>query len=86
MDIIVYTTPTCPYCHLLKDFLDGKKIKYKEVDLSIDQKAAEEVIQKSGLMGAPITEINGKFIAGFDQEKIEKELLLNKTDIRTNDI
>lgn len=73
-EIKVYSTPTCPWCHKLKDFLKEKNIEFIDIDVSADQKAAEEMIQKSGQMGVPQIEINGKIIVGFDQQAIEAEL------------
>jgi glutaredoxin 3 len=72
--ITVYSTPTCPYCHMLKDFLHEKGVKFKDVNVATDQKAAREMIAKSGQMGVPQTEINGKVIVGFDRDAIEEEL------------
>jgi glutaredoxin-like YruB-family protein len=72
--ITVYSTPTCPYCHMLKDWLHEKGVKFKDVNVATDQKAAREMIEKSGQMGVPQTQINGKMIVGFDKEGIEKEL------------
>ncbi len=78
--IIVYSTPACPWCYALKDFLKEKKIKFEEIDVSKDQKKAEEMIRKSGQMAVPQIEINGKIIVGFDKESIEKELENLKSD------
>jgi len=72
--IIVYSTPTCPWCHTLKDFLKEKNIEFEEIDISKDQEKSKEMIDKSGQMGVPQIEINGKMIVGFDKEAIEKEL------------
>ncbi|MDD3420748.1 MAG: glutaredoxin domain-containing protein [Methanocellales archaeon] len=72
--IKVYSTPTCPYCRLAKNFLKEKGVDFEDVDVSVDRKAAEEMIQKSGQMGVPQIEINGKIIVGFDKGAIEKEL------------
>ena len=72
--IKVYTTPTCPYCHMLKHFLEEKGVEYEDVNVAEDQNAAREMIGKSGQMGVPQMEINGKMIVGFDREAIEKEL------------
>ncbi|MFH0956963.1 MAG: glutaredoxin domain-containing protein [Candidatus Aenigmatarchaeota archaeon] len=72
--ITVYSTPTCPYCHMLKDFLREKGVKFRDVNVAADQKAAKEMIEKSGQMGVPQTQINGRVIVGFDREAIEKEL------------
>ncbi len=76
--IKVYSTPTCPHCHMLKDFLKEKGIEFEDIDVSSNQKAAQEMVAKSGQMGVPQIEINGKLIVGFDREKIEKELEKNK--------
>lgn len=73
-EIKVYSTPTCPYCHMLKDFLKEKKIEFKDIDVSQDHDAARHMMEKSGQMGVPQIEINGKIIVGFDKEAIEKEL------------
>jgi len=72
--IIVYSTPTCPWCYTLKDFLKEKNIKFEDIDVSKNQKKLEEMIRKSGQMGVPQIEINGKIIVGFDKAAIEKEL------------
>ncbi len=74
MTITVYSTPTCPYCHMLKGFLKEKKISFVDVDVSKDHAAAMRMVEKSGQMGVPQTEINGKMIIGFDPESIEEEL------------
>ena len=72
--IKVYSTKTCPWCHKLKDYLNEKKIKFEDIDVGEDKKAAEEMVKKSGQMGVPVTDINGKIIVGFDKEEIEKAL------------
>jgi glutaredoxin-like YruB-family protein len=74
MKIKVYSTPACPYCYVLKDFLREHKIEFEDVDVSTDQQAAEEMIRKSGQMGVPVTEIDGEIVVGFDKEKLEKLL------------
>ncbi len=72
--IKVYSTPTCPYCRLAKNFLKEKGVDFEEVDVSVDRKAAEEMMQKSGQIGVPQIEINEKIIVGFDKGAIEREL------------
>jgi glutaredoxin 3 len=74
MKIKVYTTPSCPYCYALKDFLRERKIEFEEIDVSASQEIAEEMIKKSGQMGVPVTEIDGEIVVGFDKEKLEKLL------------
>jgi glutaredoxin 3 len=70
----VYSTSTCPYCKMAKEFLKSKGVKFEDIDVSKDQNAAKEMIAKSGFNGVPQIEINDKMIIGFDKEAIEKEL------------
>ena len=74
MKVKVYSTPACSICNGLKGWLKQNKIEFEDVDVSKDDKAAEEMVEKSGQMSAPVTEIDGKFVAGFDIKKL-KELL-----------
>lgn len=70
--IKIYTTPTCPWCKRTKEFLEKKGIKYKEINVSSDRKAAEEMVKISGQYGVPVLDINGKVVVGFDPDKIEE--------------
>lgn len=72
--IIVYSTKTCHYCIKLKEYLTSKKIKFQAIDVGENQEKAEEMVRKSGQMGVPVTEIDGKIIVGFDQDEIDKAL------------
>jgi glutaredoxin 3 len=74
MQIKVYSTPTCPYCRMLKDFLEEREIKFENVDVSTNTAAAREMEEKSGQRGVPQIEIDGRIIVGFDKDEIEKEL------------
>jgi glutaredoxin-like YruB-family protein len=74
MTIKVYSTPTCPYCVTLKNFLKEKNFEFEDIDVSANPGAAQEMIQKSGQMGVPVIEIDGQIIIGFDREKIIKLL------------
>lgn len=76
----VYSTPNCPWCHALKDFLKEKNVEFEEIDISKDQAKVQEMVKKSGQIGVPQIEINGKMIVGFDKEAIEKELENLKSD------
>ena len=75
--IIIYTTTSCPYCRMAKDYFARKKIKYKEIDVASDKKAAQEMIKKSGQMGVPVIDINGKIIVGYDRHEIEQALRMD---------
>lgn len=73
----VYSAPSCPYCVSLKLFLKEHNIDFEEVDISKDEKAAQEIITKTNQMGVPVLEINGQFVIGFDKERISKLLDIN---------
>ncbi len=70
----IFTTLFCPYCYSLKEFLKENKIEFEEIDVLEDEKARQEMIEKSGQMGVPVVEINGEIVIGFDKEKISKLL------------
>ncbi len=72
--IKIYSTPSCPYCVTLKEFLKERNIEFEDINVAQDAKAREEMIQKSRQMGVPVVEIDGEIIVGFDKEKISKLL------------
>lgn len=73
-NVKVYTTPTCPYCIRVKQFLKDSNISFQDIDVASDQAAAQEMIKKSGQMGVPVVDIDGQIIVGFDKEEIKKAL------------
>lgn len=75
--VIVYTTPGCTWCKTIKKHLDHNGIKYREIDVSKDEKAAQEMVRKSGQQGVPQTDINGQIIVGFDKNRINTLLEIN---------
>lgn len=76
-NVVVYTTPTCSWCTTIKRHLRENGIQYREVNVAADQKAAEEMVRKSGQQGVPQTEINGQIIVGFDKTRINLLLGIN---------
>jgi glutaredoxin-like YruB-family protein len=74
--VTIYSTPTCPYCIRAKEFLKDNSIEFEDIDLSKNPDKADEVVQKSGQMGVPVVDIDGKIIVGFDKEAIQKALNL----------
>jgi glutaredoxin-like YruB-family protein len=72
--VIIYTTPSCPYCQMAKAFFKEHNISYEEKDVSIDQKAVEEMIYKSGQLGVPVIDIDGQIVIGFDKEALSELL------------
>lgn len=73
-NVTVYSTSTCPWCHKAKEFLNAKGIKFEDINVGTNQKAANEMVEKSGQMGVPVIDIDGKIIVGFDKEELEKAL------------
>lgn len=74
MSIKVYSTPTCPWCTVAKNYLKSKNIQFEDLDVSRNRDAAMEMIQKSGQRGVPVVDINGTIIIGFDQKSIDRLL------------
>jgi len=72
--IIVYSTPTCPYCTKAKIYLKENNFDFEDVDLSIQKGRVREMIDKSGQMGVPVIDIDGKVIVGFNKALINQEL------------
>ncbi|NLM11206.1 MAG: NrdH-redoxin [Clostridiaceae bacterium] len=72
MKVTVYSTPTCPYCVMAKDYLSEKNIPFEDVDVSADPARAREMIQKSGQRGVPVIDIDGNIIIGFDRSRIDE--------------
>lgn len=70
----IYTTSRCPYCIKAKEFLKSKNVKFSEINVENDKKAAKEVVELSGQSGVPVIEIGDTVIIGFDQEEIENAL------------
>jgi len=70
--VIVYSTPSCPYCSMAKDFLRSKNVPFDDIDVSRNQQAAMEMIRKSGQSGVPVIDFNGEIIIGFDRSRLER--------------
>ncbi|HFE64273.1 NrdH-redoxin [candidate division KSB1 bacterium 4484_188] len=72
--IILFTTPTCSFCRAAKRYFIEKRIKFREVDVSRDQRAAKDMMRRTGQMGVPVILINNRPIVGFDKPKINRML------------
>lgn len=72
--VVVYSTPTCVYCKMAKDYFKEHNVAYEEKDVTMDMDAQEEMIEKSGQMGVPVITIDNEMIIGFDQRKIAELL------------
>ncbi len=73
-NVIVYTTKSCPWCKKTKDWLDEKEVDYKEVDVTDDEEAQIEMVEKSGQMAVPVVDIDGQIIVGFNESAMEAAL------------
>jgi glutaredoxin 3 len=74
MSVVVYSTPSCGYCSMVKDFLRKKQIPFEEYDVSRDQRRADEMVRKSGQMGVPVVDVNGRILVGYRPAEIESAL------------
>ena len=72
--VIMYSTPTCHYCNLAKEFFDDYNISYEVYNVSTDLEKRKEMMEKSGQMGVPVILIDDEMVKGFDEEKL-RELL-----------
>jgi glutaredoxin 3 len=68
--VTVYTTPTCSWCHAVKQHLNAHSVSFEEVDVAADMVRAREMVQKSGQYGVPVVDIDGEIVVGFDRGRI----------------
>jgi glutaredoxin-like YruB-family protein len=73
--ITIYSTPTCHYCAVAKDYLKDKNIPFEVIDVKEDLKAREHMKQISGQMGVPVIDVKGKIMSGWDEEKFNSLLI-----------
>jgi glutaredoxin len=71
--IVLFTSPTCHWCKVAKDYFKKNSLKFKEIDITKDEKAAKDC-EKHGCRGVPVVLIGSRWICGFDQKAIEKAL------------
>lgn len=72
--VSIYTTPSCQYCKMAKELFKEYNIAYNEYNVAVDAEKRNEMIERSGQMGVPVIDIDGKLIVGFDQSKISELL------------
>ncbi|OGM97596.1 MAG: NrdH-redoxin [Candidatus Yanofskybacteria bacterium RIFCSPHIGHO2_01_FULL_39_8b] len=76
INIKIYSTPTCPWCKMAKAYFKEKGMEFQDFNVAENAEAQKEMIEKSGQMGVPVIDIDGKIIVGFDKEAINKTLNL----------
>ncbi|MEI6874559.1 MAG: Uxx-star family glutaredoxin-like (seleno)protein [Spirochaetota bacterium] len=74
MAVTIYTTPSCGYCRVAKDWLKKEGVTFTEYNVAQDQRKADEMLRLSGQMGVPVLDVHGRIIVGFNQGEIEKAL------------
>lgn len=75
--IEIYSTPSCPYCHMAKEYFESKGLAYEDFDVLKDIQKRQEMVQETGQMGVPVIKINGKIVIGFNKGKINQLLKID---------
>lgn len=73
-EVKIYTTPTCTYCKMVKDFFNDNDVKYEEYDVAADADKRNEMVEKSGQMGVPVIMVGDEVIVGFDEAGLRSAL------------
>lgn len=74
--VTIYTTPSCVYCKMAKEFFAKNNVSYAEHNVAVDEKARQEMLDKSHQMGVPVIDIDGEIIVGFNRQELERALEL----------
>ena len=72
--VIIYSTPSCVYCKMAKEFFKEHSVDYQEKDVWVDEKARDEMIAKSNQLGVPVIDIDGNIVIGFNKPKLSELL------------
>jgi glutaredoxin-like YruB-family protein len=72
--VTVYSTPSCPHCTSLKNYLKQLQVPFRDINVAADQQKAQELVQRTGQQGVPQAQINGQWVLGFDKAKIDQLL------------
>ena len=72
--VVIYSTPTCHFCHMAKDFLSERSIPFTDYNVAENMEKRQEMVQMTGQMGVPVIKIGNEIIIGFDQRKISQLL------------
>lgn len=72
--VTIYTTPTCVYCRMAKQFFGENNVEFEEKNVASDREALKEAVEKSGQMGVPVIDVDGEVIVGFDRARLSELL------------
>jgi len=75
-EVVIYSTPSCHFCHAAKDFFTENHVAFKDYDVASDLAKRGEMIEKSGQMGVPVINVGGEFIVGFDELRLREVLAI----------
>lgn len=73
-EVTIYSTPSCVYCNMAKNFFKANNIAYTEYNVASDLERRKEMIDKTGQMGVPVIDIGGNIVVGFDETQIKTSL------------
>ena len=73
-NVTIYTTPTCAFCKMAKDYFQEKGVEFTEKDVATDEEARNQSVEKSGQTGVPVIDVDGEIVVGFNQEKLNELL------------
>jgi len=73
-NVKIYTTPTCIYCRMTKEFFHKNNVEYQEFNVASDDKAREDMIKKSHQLGVPVIDVDGEIFVGFNRSELERAL------------
>ena len=83
-NVTIYSTPTCHYCNMAKEYFDANGVKYTNFDVSVDQDKRKEMMEKSGQLGVPVILIDQDLVIGFNRPKLAKLLGIDNPVPQTN--
>ena len=78
MKVTIYSTATCVYCKMAKDFFNQHNIKYEEFDVGNDLEKRREMVEKSAQMGVPVIQVGNEIIVGFNKTLLSELLKIKK--------
>jgi len=73
-NVTIYSTPTCPHCVHVKEYLKEKGVDFTDMNVATDMEARKEMKSKSNQMGVPVIDVDGEIVIGFNKPKLEELL------------
>ena len=85
MTIKIYSTPSCTYCKMAKEFLTSHNVPFEDVDVAANPAEREDMVNKSGQLGVPVFDIDGQIIVGYNQQLLMKVAGIGQTPETSNE-